>query len=140
MYEHFLGSNKGFEILVNFGQDPLDSLRPRCILFSIFLMNNTLRRACTRVYVGNISEKAFTLCVNTIVPPYGSLIRKKWFSGHISMSWFDSQLQLLRYCHWKLKKSRLNASLPNLLAVCQLVSNDACCLHSEVRLLFLLHF
>jgi hypothetical protein len=23
MSEHFLGSNKGFEILVNFGQDPL---------------------------------------------------------------------------------------------------------------------
>ncbi len=32
-------------------------------------MNNTLRRACTGVYIGNITEKAFTLCVNTTVPP-----------------------------------------------------------------------
>jgi hypothetical protein len=30
-------------------------------------MNNTLHRACTGVYVGNISEKVFTLCVNTTV-------------------------------------------------------------------------
>jgi hypothetical protein len=74
-------------------------------------MNNTLRRVCTGVYVGNTSEKVFTLCVNTTVPPYGSLILKKWFSGHISMSWFDSQLQLLQYCHWKLRKSRLTVSL-----------------------------
>ncbi len=103
-------------------------------------MNNTLRRACTGVYVGNISEKVFTLCVNTTVSPYGSLIHKKWFSELISMSWFDSQLQHLRYCHWKLKKSRLTVSLTNLLAGYQLVSNVTCCLHSEVRLLFLLHF
>ncbi len=103
-------------------------------------MNNTLRRACTGVYVGSISEKVFTLCVNTTVPPYCSLIRKKWFSEHISMRWFDSQLQLLRYCHWKLRKSRLTVSLPNLLAGCQLVSNVTFCLRSEVRLLFLLHF
>ncbi len=82
----------------------------------------------------------FTLCVNTTVPPYGSLICKKWFSEHISMRWFDSQLQLLRYCHWKLRKSRLTGSLPNLLAGCQLVSNVTFCLCSEVRLLFLLHF
>jgi hypothetical protein len=74
-------------------------------------MNNTLRRACTGVYIENISEKAFTLCINTTVSPYGSLISKKWFSGHISTSWFDSQLQLLQYCHWKLKKLRLTVSL-----------------------------
>ncbi len=103
-------------------------------------MNNTLRRACTGVYVGNLSEKAFTLCINTTVPPYGSLIRKKLFYGHVSMSWFDSQLQLLQYCHWKLRKSRLTVSLTNLLVGCQLVSNVTCCIRSEVRLLFLLHF
>ncbi len=103
-------------------------------------MNNTLRRACTGVYIGNISEKMFTLCINTTVSPYGSLICKKWFSGRISMSWFDSQLQLLRYSHWKLRKSRLTVSLINLLAGCQLVFNVTCCLLSEVRLLFLLHF
>ena len=40
-------------------------------------------------------------------------------------SWFDSQLQLLRYCHWKLRKSRLTVSLTNLLAGCHLVSNVA---------------
>jgi hypothetical protein len=99
-------------------------------------MNNTLCRACTGVYVGNISEKAFTLCMNTTVPPYGSLICKKWFSGHISMNWFDSQLQLLQYCHWKLRKSRLTVSLTNLLMGCHLVSNVTFCLRSEVRLLF----
>jgi hypothetical protein len=27
------------------------------------------------------------------------------------MSWFDSQLQLLQYCHWKLRKLRLTVSL-----------------------------
>jgi hypothetical protein len=74
-------------------------------------MNNTLRRACTGVYVGNISEKAFTLCVSTTVPPYGSLICKNWFYGHFSMSWFDSQLQPLQYCNGKLRKSRLTVSL-----------------------------
>jgi hypothetical protein len=56
------------------------------------------------------------------------------------MSWFDSQLQILRYCHWKLRKSRLTVSLTNLLVGCYLVSNVTCCLGSEVRLLFLLHF
>ncbi len=65
---------------------------------------------------------------------------QKVVSGHISMSWFDSQLQLLQYCHWKLRKSRLTVSLANLLAGCQLVSNVTCCLCSEARLLFLLHF
>jgi hypothetical protein len=49
-------------------------------------MNNTLRRACTGVYVGNISEKVFTLCVNTTVPPYGSLICKKWFLSLLLLS------------------------------------------------------
>jgi hypothetical protein len=88
-------------------------------------MNNTLRKAWTGVYVGNISEKAFTLWVNTTVPPYGSLICKMWFSGHISMGWFDSQLQLLQYCHWKLRKSRLSVSLTKFatIADCQLVYN-----------------
>jgi hypothetical protein len=55
------------------------------------------------------------------------------------MSWFDSQLQLLRYCHWKLRQPKSTVSLTNLLAGCQLVSNVICCLCSEVRLLLLLH-
>jgi hypothetical protein len=65
---------------------------------------------------------------------------QKVVSGHISMRWFDSQLQLLQYCHLKLRKTRLTVSLTNLLAGCQLVSNVTFCLRSEVRLLFLLHF
>jgi hypothetical protein len=58
----------------------------------------------------------------------------------MSMNWFDSQLQLLQYCHWKLQKSRLTVSPTNLLTGCWLVSNVTCCLRSEVRLLLLLHF
>jgi hypothetical protein len=56
------------------------------------------------------------------------------------MSWFDSQLQLLQYCHWKLRKSRLTVSITNLLVGCHQVSNVTFCLRQEVILLFFFAF